>query len=203
MNKDMKFKILALVAILLIGMAAMASAANQGNVLFKNRYNTTSTTPIDDIDQLNGVTSNVQDQLDAGGTGTLLDASIFVGNGSNVATAVALTVSGDAVGTGDNTGDIAVALSTGSVDSDEIAANAVSQSELNFEELDFYVEVGNSNAIAVSTGKLMGQPYGMANIGDIGNDMINTVIYHTADIEIVINGTAAGDASHFRGMAIK
>lgn len=68
-----------------------------------------ATTTATEIGYVNGVTSSIQTQLDGKVSSTLTSANIFVGNGSNVATGVA--VSQDA--TMDNTGAFTVISSNG------------------------------------------------------------------------------------------
>lgn len=90
---------------------------------------------------INSVTSNVQDQIDAITSGTLpntlTDSHIFVGNGSNVATDVA--VSGDV--TLSNTGVVAIAAgvivnadinASAAIDATKLADGSVSNTELQY-----------------------------------------------------------------------
>ena len=141
----MRHKSLVFAVLIMFALSGIAMAEKAGDSNFKTRYGTESTTPITDIDALDGISSNVQDQLDAGGTGTLTDTYVFVGNGSNVATGVALTVSGDATGTGDNTGDVAITLAADSVSASQFGPiNTVTATiEAGWVGLDTSVEPGS------------------------------------------------------------
>lgn len=73
---------------------AAAITASRALVSDSNGLPVASSVTSTELGYVSGVTSSIQDQLDAKLTNVLTSAQIFVGNGSNVATAVAL--SGDA-----------------------------------------------------------------------------------------------------------
>jgi hypothetical protein len=194
MKQKCLYLVLTVLAIALIGMATISThvdAEVSGDSNFRFRYDTTSTTPITDINYLNGVTSNVQDQIDAAGTGTLTDTYVFVGNGSNVATGVA--VSGDA--TMANTG--ALSLASNSVDSAEIAANAVGASELNY--LVSTVDVassGTSGTATVPVNSVIVGAYPFANISDSTTDFMNTASISSTTLTVTLLGAATDDLQY-------
>lgn len=198
----MRLKMIGYALLIVMAMASMAFAAS-GDSDFKFRYSgLVSTTPIADVNALDGIDSNVQDQLDAGGTGTLADTNIFVGNGSNVATAVALTVSGDAAGTGDNTGDIAVSLATGSVDSDEIVAGAVGDAELNITESTINIAANVSwGSATVTAGSTIIGVVGIANINH-ANEIPVTAILNTTTIYLDTMGAVDTDTAIYNVISV-
>jgi hypothetical protein len=162
--------------------AMPADAGNQGNILFKNRYFTTSTTPIDDIDQLNGVTSNVQTQLDATASSSLADTKIYVGSAAGLATAQ--TVGGDA--TMANSGAVT------------LAANSVSVSQLFINSVTLTVaNTATYNSVTVDSGhELMG--YYISTLGGInGTNLINDVYYEGSGVWSIgmVNALQGGAAT--------
>ena len=110
-------------------------------------------------------------------TSTLTSANIFVGNGSNVATGVAL--SGDA--TIDNTG--ALSLAADSVDSAEIAADAVTASELADDAVDTAAILDDAvTAAKLADGAVSGGLAGVITDGSITADDLATDSVDSAEI---------------------
>lgn len=180
--------VMALVGLNLTMHAGEVTAVVQGDSNFKNRYvGLVSTTPITDINQLNGVTSNVQDQIDAAGTGTLADTKIFIGSAAGVATAQSL--SGDITIT--NAG--VATLGADAVESANIVDNAVTDSDLGWLKEVFIINSGaTSNSTAANAtynGTLMVQPW--QNTADAY--IINTTMIANGVATIVLNGAAPSD----------
>ncbi|MCK5019579.1 MAG: hypothetical protein KAS32_21150, partial [Candidatus Peribacteraceae bacterium] len=66
----MRHKSLVFAVLIMFALSGIAMAEKAGDSNFKTRYGTTSTTPITDIDYLNGISENVQDGLDASASTT-------------------------------------------------------------------------------------------------------------------------------------
>ncbi len=107
------------------------------------------------------------------GTSTLTSANIFVGNGSNVATGVAL--SGDA--TIDNTGTLSLAAD--SVDSAEIATSAVKDDEIDYTAVtlaDFTNDAGFLTTVDISANTNLAAGTGITLTGDTLSVDLGTTI---------------------------
>jgi hypothetical protein len=106
------------------------AAGDSDNSNFRTRYRTTSTTPITDIDYLNGVTSNVQDQLDAKTSTSLADTKAWVGNSAGAAVAQNITIINDVTATMSNTGVMNATIPASTITSEMIAIANVTATDL-------------------------------------------------------------------------
>jgi hypothetical protein len=165
-----------------------ADAANQGNILFKQRYGATSTTPIDDIDNLNGVTSNVQTQLDAKTSSSLADTKVNVGNASGVAAPQSITISGDGTASMTNAGVMSMTLAANSVGTSALFVNSVNLTVAN---------TATYNTVTVDEGhQYMG--YYLSTVGGInGTNLVNAPEYVGSGVWKIsmVNALDGGDAT--------
>jgi hypothetical protein len=179
----MKRKTVFFVVLCILALAGIAWAA-AGDSLLRTRYGITST--VAEINYSDGVTSNIQTQLDAKSTSALADTKIFVGSAAGLATAQ--TMSGDA--TIANSGAVS------------LVANGVAQPELDYAVKDIYIDAAASSGTAtVESGAIILGAYGIANIDDIGAEMINSVSISGTTLTLVVNGVVAGDSTHY-GVAV-
>lgn len=126
--------------------------AAPGDSNMRGRYQTLSTTPIGDLNNLNGVTSNVQTQLDAKATSSLANASAFVGNGSGVATAQSVTIINDVTATMDNAGVLNATIPASTITSAMLGATVVNSPKLDKYTLTLLVAAGaTTNSVAGDT----------------------------------------------------
>jgi hypothetical protein len=145
--------------------AGEVSAAKQGDSNMYHRYGTLSTTPVTDLDKSNGVTSNIQTQLDAKASSSLANANAFVGNGSGVATARSVTIINDVTATMDNTGVLNATIPASTITSSMIVDNSVSSSDIlngtilstdiaiaNVQATDVFINTVTANIVAGRTG---------------------------------------------------
>lgn len=141
---------------------------------------------------INSVTSNVQTQINGKLTSTLVNAHIFVGNGSNVATDVA--VSGDV--TLANTG--AVTIANNAITTAKIAADAVTGAKIRLDNNEFLrgrnaANSADINIIRVNT----------SNLAEMGSalDMNDNAIANSNDILPSADNTHSFGSSTLRWAA--
>jgi hypothetical protein len=192
--------------------AGEVDAEVPGDSNMRGRYGTLSTTPIDDLNKLNGISSNVQDQLDAKTTSSLADTKIFIGNSGGTANAQTVsglaTISNAGVLTGTladakvwigNSGGEAVAVTPSgdwtitNAGVASLAANTVADTELAWLKETLIINAGatsnSTSASATYNGTLMVQPWQNTNDAYI----INTTMIANGTATVVVNGAVAAD----------
>jgi hypothetical protein len=159
-----------------------ADAVVPGDSNMRGRYQTASTTPITDLNQLNGVTSNVQTQLDAKTTSSLADTKIFVGSAAGVATAQ--TMSGNATIT--NAGVVS------------ISASAVNSPRLDTYTLSLLVaNTASTNTVTGDASDLFAG-YLLTTVGGINGANLVNDLYHDGFGNYTVsmgNALVGGDAT--------
>jgi hypothetical protein len=209
MNRIYGFVVLVLIAFIgIVGLgltlnAGDALSTNKGDLLFFNRYFTTSRTPIGDIDSLNGISSNVQDQLDAKTSTSLADTKAWVGNSAGLAVAQNISLVNDIVGTMDNSGAINTTVSASTITSAMIVDNTVASDDITngtitdtdmgwLKEVLVIASGATSNttaASAVYNGTLLVQPWQ----NETNAYIINTSLAATGVATVVVNAALGAD----------
>jgi hypothetical protein len=167
--------------------AGEVDAVVQGDSNFRNRYvGTVSTTPITDINQLNGVTSNVQTQLDAKTTSSLADTKIFVGSAAGTATAQNLEIINDVTGLITNGGLINAAIPSSTVTSAMIVDGAILSADIaiaNVQASDMFLNTVTATVVGGQTG--------IDTIVEAGSILIDTQLIAGFSNDVTLNKSNA------------
>lgn len=213
MKRRKGFVVMVLIAVIaLVGMhltihSGELNAEVPGDSNMRGRYQTESTTPITDLNTLNGVNSNVQDQLDATTSSSLADTKAYIGNSAGLAVAQNISLVNDIVGTMDNSGVIngAIPASTitsamiaiANVQSSDIQAAAVNSPKLDKYTLDLLVaNTATTNTVTGDASDLY-TGYLLTTVGGInGSNLVNDLSYDGLGNYTIsmVNALAGGDA---------
>ena len=161
--------------------AGEVSAEVPGDSNMRGRYGTLSTTPIDDLNKLNGISSNVQDQIDAAGTGTLADTKIFIGSSAGTATAQTVGTGHSLTNAGAMTHIPNTVSSTdilnGTIAALDMASDAVSAPKLFKNVVSLVIELGAiGNNLTIPSGSF---PMSWLPVSGFSNDYTITSFTNT------------------------
>jgi len=228
-----------LVAMALAGMvgymltihAGEVNATNKGDLLFYNRYFTTSKTPISDLDKLIGSSATgtsgqirINDGTDfesktvsglftlastGVATGTLADAKVWIGNSAGEAVAVtpsgAWTITNGGVSTlGANAVSAASMIAANVVDSSEINDNAVGLAQFNVNTVNVEVAAsGTSGTATVTAGSGILGFYPIANVHDGNINGVANISIASTTLTLAINGTAGSNIVRYKVVVLE
>lgn len=148
-----------------IGSGLGVAWAAWGDSLLETRYDITAT--VAEINYSDGVTSNIQTQLDTisgGAATTLADTKIFVGQSTDLSAAKTFSLTGDVVVSGlANTGAGAAVLQPNTVESADIVNGTIIAEDMTRRYAEMYFHDHSSPLVTTLTGTALANVIGLTN----------------------------------------